>query len=133
MSASFTEKEIEFLKSMEECRMATSHDDIPHVKPVSFVFYNNTIYIATDYETRAFKNLKKNSKIAIVIDKYVPGSHKAICIQGDSTILEKGKEFSEIYNVFYKKFEWVRNQPWQESEAPFIKIVPINKSSWGLK
>lgn len=130
---SFTEKEIEFLKSMEECRMATSHDDMPHVKPVSFVFYNNTIYIATDYETRTFKNLKKNPKIAVVIDKYVPGSHKAICIQGDSAILEKGREFSEIYNVFYKKFEWVRNQPWKESEAPFIKIVPINKSSWGLK
>ncbi|MBM3910394.1 MAG: pyridoxamine 5'-phosphate oxidase family protein [Thaumarchaeota archaeon] len=133
MSVSFTKKEIEFLKSMEECRMATSHDDMPHVKPVSFVFYNNTIYIATDYETRAFKNLKKNSKIAVVIDKYVPGSHKAICIQGDSTILEEGKEFSEIYNVFYKKFEWVRNQPWKEGEAPFIKIIPINKSSWGLK
>ncbi|MGI0003641.1 MAG: pyridoxamine 5'-phosphate oxidase family protein [Nitrosopumilaceae archaeon] len=133
MSVSFTKKEIEFLKSMEECRMATSQDDVPHVKPVSYALYNNTIYIATDYETRSFKNLKKNPKIAVVIDKYVPGSHKAICIQGDSTMLEKGKEFSEIYNVFYKKFEWVRNQPWKESEAPFIKIIPRNKSSWGLK
>jgi len=133
MSTSFTEKEIEFLKNMEECRMATSHDDMPHVKPVSFVLYDNTIYIATDYETRAFKNLKKNPKIAVVIDKYVPGSHKAVCIQGDSIILEKGKEFSEIYNVFYKTFEWVRNQPWKEDEAPFIKIIPTNKSSWGLK
>lgn len=133
MSVSFTKKEIEFLKSMEECRMATSHDDIPHVKPVSYTFYNNAIHIATDYETRAFKNLKKNSKIAIVIDKYVLGSHKAICIQGNAMILEKGKEFTEIYDVFHKKFEWVRNQPWKEGEAPFIKIIPINKSSWGLK
>jgi len=133
MSASFTKNEIEFLKSMEECRMATSHDDIPHVKPVSFVFYNNTIYIATDYETRAFKNLEKNPKVAVVIDKYVPESHKAICIQGDVIMLEKGKEFLEIYDVFYKKFEWVKNQPWKEGEAPFIKIIPTNKSSWGLK
>ncbi|MEX0656819.1 MAG: pyridoxamine 5'-phosphate oxidase family protein [Nitrosopumilaceae archaeon] len=133
MSTSFTKKEIVFLESMEECRMATSHDDMPHVKPVSFVFYNDAIYIATDYETRAFKNLKKNPKIAVVIDKYVPGSHKAICIQGNSIILEKGKEFAEIYNVFYKKFVWVRNQPWKEGEAPSIKIIPTNKSSWGLK
>lgn len=133
MSVSFTKKEAEFLRSMEECRMATSHDDIPHVKPVSYVFYNNTIYTATDYETRAFKNLEKNPKIAVVIDKYLPSSHKAICIQGDAIILEKGKEFSEIYNVFYKKFEWVRNQPWKEGEAPFITIMPTNKSSWGLK
>ena len=133
MSVSFTKKEVEFLRSMEECRMATSHDDIPHVKPVSYALYNNTIYIATDYETRAFKNLEKNPKIAVVIDKYLPLSHKAICIQGDAIILEKGKEFSEIYNVFYKKFEWVRNQPWKEGEAPFIKIIPTNKSIWGLK
>jgi len=133
MSVSFTKKEVEFLKSMEECRMATSHDDMPHVKPVSFAFYNNTIYIATDYETRAFKNLEKNPKVAVVIDKYVPNSHKAVYVQGDVIILEKGKEFLEIYNVFYKKFEWVRNQPWNEGEAPFIKIIPTNKSSWGLK
>ena len=133
MSVLFTKKEIDFLKSMEECRMATSHDDIPHVKPVSYALYNNTIYIATDYETRAFKNLKKNPRIAVVIDKYVLGSHKAVCVQGNAIILEKGKEFLEIYDTFYKKFEWVRNQPWKEGEAPFIKIIPTNKSSWGLK
>jgi len=133
MSTSFTKKEIEFLKGMEECRMATSHNDIPHVKPVSYVLYNNTIYIATDYDTRAFKNLKKNPKIAVSIDKYTLGSHKAVCIQGDVVILENGKEFLEIYDIFYKKFEWVRNQPWKENEAPFIKIIPTNKSSWGLK
>ncbi len=133
MSVIFTKKEIEFLKSLEECRMATSHDDIPHVKPVSYTLYNNTIYIATDYETRTFKNLKKNPKIAISIDKYAPNAHKAVCIQGDAIILEKGKEFLEIYDIFYKKFEWVRNQPWKEGEAPFIKIIPTNKSNWGLK
>ena len=133
MSISFTKKEIDFLKSMEECRMATSHDDIPHVKPVSYALYNNTIYIATDYETRAFKNLKNNPRIAVVIDKYVLGSHKAVCVQGNAIILEKGKEFLEIYDAFYKKFEWVRNQPWKEGEAPFIKIMSTNKTSWGLK
>ena len=80
MSVSFTKKEIEFLKSMEECRLATSHDDIPHVKPVCYALHNNTIYIATDYNTRTFKNLKENPKIAVVIDKYLPSSHKALCI-----------------------------------------------------
>jgi nitroimidazol reductase NimA-like FMN-containing flavoprotein (pyridoxamine 5'-phosphate oxidase superfamily) len=133
MSVTFTKKEVEFLKSLEECRMATSHDDVPHIKPVSYTLFNNTIYIATDYETRAYKNLKKNPRIAVSIDKYVPVAHKAVCVQGDVVILEKGKEFLEIYNVFYKKFEWVRNQPWKEGEAPFIKIIPTSKSSWGLK
>ena len=35
---SFTRIEEEYLYSMEECRVATSHDDIPHVKPVSYIF-----------------------------------------------------------------------------------------------
>lgn len=43
-------KEIEFLNSMEECRIATSHDNLPHVKPVSYIFENGLFLIATDYE-----------------------------------------------------------------------------------
>ena len=133
MSCSFTKKEEEFLGNMEECRMATSHNDIPHVKPVCYALHKNSIYIATDYDTKAFKNLKKNPKIAVVIDKYLQSAHKAVCVQGDTIIIENGKEFLEIYDVFYKKFEWVRNQPWKENEAPFIKINSTHKSSWGLK
>jgi len=30
----FNERQIRFLESTEECRLATSHDDVPHVKPV---------------------------------------------------------------------------------------------------
>jgi len=35
---SFTRLEEEYLYAMEECRVATSQDDIPHVKPVSYIF-----------------------------------------------------------------------------------------------
>jgi len=45
---------------MEECRVATSHENMPHVKPVSYVYENETILIATDYDTRMYKNLLKN-------------------------------------------------------------------------
>jgi len=129
----FTQKEQEFLENIEECRIATSHDEIIHMKPVSFIFYKNSVYIATDYSTRSFKNLKINSKIAFVSDIYKHGDHKAVCVQGDSEIVEQGEEFLEIYDVFYKKFEWVRDDPWEETEAPFIKINPFNITSWGLK
>ncbi|MGI0055935.1 MAG: pyridoxamine 5'-phosphate oxidase family protein, partial [Nitrosarchaeum sp.] len=27
----------------------------------------------------------------------------------------------------------VRNEPWNENEAPFLKIIITNKTSWGLK
>jgi len=128
----FSPKEIEFLQSLEESRLATCHDDIPHVKPVSYIFYQNSILIATDYKTRTFKNIQKNPKTAIVIDVYKSGGHRAICIQGNTQIIEKGPEFQEIYKLFYAKFQWVRAEPWDEMEAPFLKIIPIAKSSWGI-
>ncbi len=59
---SFADKEREFLNSREECRIATSHDDLPHVKPVSYIFENDIFYIATDYDTRMYKNCKSNPK-----------------------------------------------------------------------
>jgi len=127
----FNQKEIEFLNTLEEARIATSHNDIPHVKPVSFVKINDNIIIATDYKTRTYTNIKFNPNVGIVIDIYKSGEHKAICIQGKAEIIENGKEFQEFYNIFYKKFQWVRKEPWKENEAPFLKIMPNTKISWG--
>jgi len=118
---------------MEECRVATVHDNIPHVKPVSYLYENGQFFIATDYDTRMYKNLLKNSKVALSIDVYQPKGHKAVCVQGDTSMIENGKEFLEIYKKFHKKLEWVRSQPWEENEAPFVKIIPFSKVSWGLE
>ena len=128
----FNDKEINFLKNIEEARIATTHDNIPHVKPVSFVLENNAIIIATDYNTRTFKNIKLNSKASTVIDIYESRNHRAICIQGDVKIIENGEEFKKLYSIFYEKFTWVRKDPWKENEAPFLKINPTNVTSWGL-
>ena len=117
----FKESEISFLKSTEAARIATSDNNIPHVKPVSFIFYKNTIIIATDYQTKSFQSIKINPHASIVIDKYVPGNHKAVCIQGQVKIIESGKEFAEYYEMFYEKFQWVKNDPWKENEAQLQK------------
>jgi len=130
---SFSQKEREFLNKMEEGRVATSHDNMPHVKPVSYIYENEEIFIATDYDTRMYKNLLKNPNAALSIDIYKDKAHKAVCMQGKVTIIENGKEFTKLYKKFHNRFEWVRKQPWVENEAPFIKIVPFRKSSWGLE
>jgi nitroimidazol reductase NimA-like FMN-containing flavoprotein (pyridoxamine 5'-phosphate oxidase superfamily) len=124
--------EIKFLESLEEARLATSHQDIPHVKPVSFVLYQDFIFVATDYDTRTWKNIKENPKAAITIDVYKSGGHKAVCFQGKVEIIEKGEEFDNIYQIFYKKFKWVRDDPWKPGEAPFLKLIPQIKTSWGI-
>ncbi len=128
----FSQKELEFLELLEEERIATSHDDIPHVKPVSFVFLDNAVLVATDYDTRTFTNVKSNPHTSVVIDIYKSGDHKAICIQGKTEIIKNGPEFKKIYDIFYEKFNWVRREPWKEGEASFLKIIPDNKVSWGL-
>jgi nitroimidazol reductase NimA-like FMN-containing flavoprotein (pyridoxamine 5'-phosphate oxidase superfamily) len=128
----FNEKEIEFLNSLEEARIATAHNDIPHVKPVSYIKIDDSVVIATDYNTRTYSNIKLNHNVGIVIDVYKSGGHKAVCIQGKAEIIEKGEEFKRFYNIFYQKFQWVRKDPWIENEAPFLKIIPNTKISWGL-
>lgn len=127
----FTEGEKKFLGSLEEARFATTHDLVPHVKPVSFIFLDDVFYVATDYATRTYKNVKNNLRAAITVDVYRPGGHKAVLAQGKIEIIENGSEFKKIYAKFFEKFEWVRRDPWKEGEAPFLKLVPTKKTSWG--
>lgn len=128
----FSEKEKNFLTSVEEARLATANKSMPHVKPVSFIFENGAFFIATDYSTRTYKNIKENKKAAIAVDIYKIGGHRAVLVQGKVEIIEEGTEFKEIYAKFFEKFEWVRHDPWKEGEAPFLKIIPLTKVSWGL-
>jgi hypothetical protein len=60
-------------------------------------------------------------------------SNRGILIQGRAEIIDKGPEFREIYRVSHEKFDWVRAMPWKEGEAPFVRIDPVRKASWGLK
>lgn len=131
--AIFNKKERKFLLENEVCRVSTSHNEVPHVTPVAYIYEKNFLFFATDYETRKYKNLKVNNRIAASIDIYNSSiENKAVLVQGTADIIEKGREFRDLYQKFYKKFEWVRKDPWKEGEAPFIKIKTFNKISWGL-
>ena len=127
----FSSRELGFLKKNEVCRLATvSGTAAPHVVPVCFIFHEGFLYIATDYDTRKYKNIIKNPRVALVIDVYRP--NRGISIEGEAEILERGEEFKRVFDLFHEKFDWVRKDPWGEGEAPFIKIKPLKKVSWGL-
>ncbi|MGB7634608.1 MAG: pyridoxamine 5'-phosphate oxidase family protein [Nitrososphaeraceae archaeon] len=128
-----TQKEHNFLSQNEVCRVSTSHNDIPHVVPVTYVYENENIIFVTDYGTRKYKNLKINKNISVVVDVYdLSGRNMGIVIQGKAVFIERGEEFKRLYQIFNRKFEWVRKEPWEEGEAPFVKIDAFNKVSWGL-
>ncbi|MCS7134213.1 MAG: pyridoxamine 5'-phosphate oxidase family protein [Candidatus Caldarchaeum sp.] len=123
--------EQKFIESNELCRLATADEKgTPHVVPVAYIFSDNKFYIATDYGTKKLSNIKKNNKVSLVVDRYKP--NKAVMVVGEAYILEKGPEFREMYRQFYEKFAWVRKNPWNEGEAPFIVVKPLKVVSWGL-
>jgi len=96
----FTIREIEFLQANEGCRVATCAKDVPHIAPVTYYFEDGYFYFATDYDTKKYKNLKKNNKIAISVDIYSPTKHKAVIVQGLTILIEKGPEFKRLYDIF---------------------------------
>lgn len=129
----FTKAEKDFLGKNEACRVATCHDDIPHITPVSYYFEDGVFYFATDYETKKLDNIRNNNRIALAVDVYSSVGNKAVCIQGTAELIERGSEFSRLYKTFSQRFEWVRQDPWKEGEAPFVKVTPTGKVSWGVK
>ncbi|MEM5802252.1 MAG: pyridoxamine 5'-phosphate oxidase family protein [Candidatus Aenigmatarchaeota archaeon] len=129
----FSEKEVKFLEGQEVCRLATSSKSLqPHVVPVCYIFHKGHFYIATDFDTKKLKNLKENRKVSLVVDVYRQPKNKAIFIQGEAEILERGEEFKEISEIFFKKFYWARADPWEEGETVILKIKPEKKISWGI-
>ncbi|MEM2139617.1 MAG: pyridoxamine 5'-phosphate oxidase family protein [Nitrososphaera sp.] len=128
----FSRAEVDFLTKNEACRVATCHDDIPHVVPVSYVFEDGAFYFAADLETRKLENIKANNRVALTVDIYSSKGNRAVCVQGKAELIERGSEFARLYKIFEKKFAWVRADPWKEGEAPFVRVTPTTKVSWGI-
>ena len=126
-----TQSEIKFILENECCRLATSFKDKPHVVPVSYIYESNFFYVSTDYNTKKLFNITKNPNVSLTIDIYKPNLKKGITVNGIVRIIENGQLYNKIYLLFYDKFEWVRNDPWKEGEAPFLEIKPDAKASWG--
>ncbi len=124
--------EKKFVEANELCRLATADENNqPHIVPVAYIYHNNKFYIATDLGTKKLANIKRNNKVALVIDKTNP--NRALMVQGIATILLGGEEYRTVYRIFYERFAWVRRDPWQEGEAAFIAVEPLKVVSWGLR
>jgi nitroimidazol reductase NimA-like FMN-containing flavoprotein (pyridoxamine 5'-phosphate oxidase superfamily) len=129
----FTRAEKRFIDDNDVARIATvGSDGTPHVVPVCYVHNSGAFWVATDYGTRKYRNLQKNNKVALVID-VGNASNRGVLVRGRAKTFDRGPEFRAIYDVFYRKFDWVREMPWKEGEAPFVKIEPTRKVSWGLE
>ena len=108
----FAKAEKDFLGQNELCYVATSHNDSPHVTPVNFIFNDGSFCFVTDYESRKIQEPAKNKSIALLVDTCNSTTdNKAVVIQGSAEVNEKDREFQRMYDMFYKKFDWVRDDP----------------------
>jgi nitroimidazol reductase NimA-like FMN-containing flavoprotein (pyridoxamine 5'-phosphate oxidase superfamily) len=127
----FTPSEVKFLEQNELCRLATaSKKGELHIVPVSYVWHDELVYVVTDYGTRKLRNLRENASAAVLVD--TNATRKAIMVSGKTQLIEKGEEYRRIYKLFHSKLDWVKRAPWKEGEAPFVKVMPSFKASWGL-
>ncbi len=127
----FKDREVKFLEQNEMCRIATaSKKNELHIVPVSYVWNDGFVYVVTDYGTRKLKNLRENPNAAILID--TSGTSKVLMVSGTVQLIEKGENYRRIYKLFHSRLDWVKRDPWKEGEAPFVKLTPTFKASWGL-
>jgi uncharacterized protein len=124
-----TPKQLNFLKTHEVCRLATASKDAkPHVVPVIYALDGENVIIAIDYGTKKLKNLRENRSVALVVDEYHP--NKAVMLEGECEILERGKEYLRLLRVLFDRFEFYRKNPWGEGESPILKVKPTKAVIW---
>ena len=124
-----TPKQLAFLRSRELCRLATASKDAkPHVVPVIYALDGEDIIIAIDYGTKKLVNLRQNRKVALVVDEFHP--NRGIMVEGESEILERGKEYLRLLEVLFDRFEYYRKNPWGEGESPILKVKPAKAVMW---
>jgi len=122
-------KELSFLKNHEVCRFATaSKDGKPHVVPVIYALDGEDIVIAVDYGTKKLGNLRQNSRVALVVDDYRP--NHAVMVEGECSILERGKEYLRLLQILFDRFEVYRKHPWGEGESPILRVTPTKAVMW---
>jgi pyridoxamine 5'-phosphate oxidase family protein len=97
---SFSEEEIEYLRSQRLARIATvSANGQPDVVPVGFDFDGTHLYVGgmDPARTRKFRNVQAgNTKVALVVDDLVstnPWTPRYLRIYGDAELVERAGQF----------------------------------------
>jgi pyridoxamine 5'-phosphate oxidase family protein len=116
---SFTDDEIDYLRSQRLARIATvSPDGHPDVMPVGYQFDGNCFYVGgmNPVKTRKFRNVRGgNTKVALVIDDLVsvnPWTVRGLRIYGNAELIVR--------------------QEGQFGPGQYMRITPTVSWSWNL-
>ena len=123
--ASFTDKEVEYLRSQRLARLATADsNNAPHVVPVGFRLAEDATAIDVGggdlAKSKKYRDLKANPKVAIVIDDLAavdPWTPRGLEVRGTAEVHDTGgpERFGE---------------GWGEA---WVRILPERVMSWGIE
>jgi pyridoxamine 5'-phosphate oxidase family protein len=120
--AAFTEKELEYLRSQRLARIATADSGgQPHVVPVGFKVSADGAAIEVggrDFgNTRKYRDIRANRKVAIVVDdlaSVTPWAPRGIEVRGTAVLQDAGGGPTP-------------------SDQPWARITPERIVSWGIE
>lgn len=105
---------LEFLRQQDTCVLATSNKDKVHAATILYLMdENDDIYFLTKRSSTKFKNIKKNSKISLVVYES-RGFPKSVQIEGVAEHITDPKINKKIIEQFVENV-WDR--------APFLPPV----------
>jgi len=136
MAGKLSKADVAFMQQLPVCRLATATEDCePMVRPVWPVFDGLNIYIATDPETPKLEHIEANPQVSLVFDDYDRNNWtniKGIRVQGEATIIWKGKEYRYAHDLLKEKYPEYQTEEgsWKEGDIPIIKVLPLSFTKW---
>ena len=129
----------EFCENQELLRLAYAdgHKQ-PRVVPVWFVVIGANYYVGTGTQSPKWKAIKRNARVAWVIDGGKQGKYKGASMSGEAKEVTDLKLRAKIYRAFGKKYFGSANHPkhiqiWGEVDDPssvFMLLKPEDAFSW---
>jgi len=130
---SMTRQEMEeFLSEAHIARIATvKKDGSPHVAPVWFLWEGGQLVIVTYTDSLKVKNLKRDNRVAVVIDISDPG--KGVIVEGEATVSkDRVEETTRRVSAKYMKPEELDSYLESVLKVPLsvITVKPKKIMTW---
>lgn len=125
MTATFSEKELAYLRSQRLGRLATADaNGSPHVVPVGFRLSEDGTAIDVGghgfAQSKKYRDMRANPRVAIAIDDLVsvnPWTPRGIEVRGKAELQESGG--TERFGPGW--------------DASWVRIIPERVTSWGIE
>jgi PPOX class probable F420-dependent enzyme len=128
--------EEKFVRWARVARMATAGaDGRLHNVPVSPVFDNGALLIATDTTSKKVRNLEANPRVTLVFDEYAEmwDLLRGVVIEGSVQIVREGEEFTRARTLLYEKYrQYEIDSPIEPETSVILAVIPARVTSWGF-